>query len=243
VSNLLTTPLLFPQSSERPFFFTSYVSTIDGKIYVKKPGYWPIGSSTDYEYFTFLRAHADVIVEGKNTALAFGKATISSLHSEKFLSYRKMLGKEKPVEYIILSRTIDSRFAEIIKNEYQFKPKFITSADSEDHASLAEVSTIERLDSKENENSIPSFISYIRQKRYGKVFLDVGPQLLAEFINIKALNELFLTLTPKLFGSSAETVSLGDAELFSPAAIPTFSLISSEKIDDEIFIRYQLRKE
>lgn len=239
MSNLLLKKIDFSSSSDKPFFFTSYVTTIDGKIFVKKPGYWPIGSRVDFDYFTFLRAHADVIVEGKNTALLFGDKTLATIKSEKFLSYRKLLGKEEPVDYIILSRTFDETFSSVLQNSYQSKPLFVTSSDSLLPESFKEVVTIERLDTSQEENLIPSFIEYVKNKMYQTVFLDVGPVLLAEFIKLNSLNELFLTVSPKFFGHSDDTVSIGDFPLFASNNIPTFSLLSSEQVGDEVFLRYQ----
>jgi len=33
--------LKFPKFSDRPFFYTNFVQTIDGKVGVKEEGYWP----------------------------------------------------------------------------------------------------------------------------------------------------------------------------------------------------------
>ena len=235
--------LLFPLCNNRPFFFTSYVSTIDGKIFVKKPGYWPIGSSNDFDFFTFLRAHADVIIEGKNTALAFGDKTINTIHSEKFLTHRKKIGKEIPVEYMVLSREPDETLATILTNKYGYKSTVVTAKDSLVSEKINKVASVQRLPITKEQNLIPSFISYLTEKKYKNVFLDVGPLLLTEFIKASALDELFITHAPKLFGSSSDTVSLGDSELFSPDSVPIFSLISSEKVDDEVCLRYKLRVE
>jgi riboflavin biosynthesis pyrimidine reductase len=239
VSSPLTTPLVFSSSSDRPFFFTSYVTTIDGKIYVKRPGYWPIGSKTDFAYYTYLRAHADVIIEGKNTALQYGGATIKTLHSEKFLSYRNQLGKENVCDFIILSRTLDAQFASVLQNEFGYKPTIVTSSDNFSQK-INKVANVEIL--KQTDSFISSLLMYLKKKKYQYVFLDVGPVLLSEFIKASAFDELFLTLSPKLFGRNEETISLGDHELFLPESIPTFSLVSSEKIDNEMFLRYSLLK-
>lgn len=243
MSSFLTKPLVFSSSSTKPIFFASYVTTLDGKIFVKSPGYWPIGSKTDYEYFTFLRAHADVIVDGKNTALAFGSHTLKTIHSERFLSYRKMIGKENQVKYMILSRNLDNELTNILDNEYGYIPTIITSSDSLDENNIGSLATIERLPITRAENIVASFIDYVAEKRYQRIFLDLGPALLSECIKVSALDELFLTISPKMFGSSNETISLGDFPLFQPDDIPKFSLISSESVGDETFLRYRLRKE
>ena len=91
--------LTFPLLKNRPYFFTDFVSTVDGKVKVQNPNYWPIGSKTDFETFTFLRAHADVIIDGKNSALAFGNRTIETINSNSFLQIRKQLGKKNKILY------------------------------------------------------------------------------------------------------------------------------------------------
>ena len=93
--------LKFPRVNNRSFFYTNFVQTVDGKVQVKTPGYWPIGSKTDYQVLSELRAYADCLIHGKNLYNEFGEITKKSLQKKEFKNLRKKLGKNPELPYII----------------------------------------------------------------------------------------------------------------------------------------------
>ena len=78
--------LTFPTIKGRPFFYTNFVQTIDGKVQVTgdPKAYWPLGSEVDYQTLVTLRAQADALVHGKNTAVAF--PILKNLEKKKLIS-------------------------------------------------------------------------------------------------------------------------------------------------------------
>jgi len=216
------TPFTFQKPDRRPFFFTSFVSTIDGKIIVKEKGYWPIGTKADYDYFTYLRAHADAIVDAKNTAKMFGKYTIKTIHDPKFQEYRKQLGKIGKPEYIVLTSHPDEELHNALKNDRGFKTTIMTPEEGEKRV------TIQKL------------ITYLNAKGYTNVFIDGGPTLIAQMLEAEVLDEIHLTVAPKIFGSAPnKTLTMVEGILFSPDKVPQFKLHSVERLGDEVVLRYQ----
>lgn len=216
------TPFNFKKPEDRPFFFTSFVSTIDGKIIVKEKGYWPIGTKEDYRYFTFLRAHADAIVDAKNTALQFGKYTIKTIHDEMCRGFRKELGKVGLPEYIVLTSNPDEELRSVLKNDHGFETTILTPQDGSKRV------------------SINYLIDYLVEKGHKNVFIDGGPTLIAQLLQAQVLDEVHLTISPKIFGSlPGKTLTMVEGILFSPDKVPQFELVSVEKLDDEVVLRYQ----
>lgn len=208
--------LRFVRPKHRPFFYTSFVATVDGKVWVNKPGYWPIGSRTDYETFTFLRAHADVIVDGKNTSLRFGKNTIDTINSSSFLKLRKRLGREKTPSYIVVTRHLDEQLQGVLVNPYGFE-------------------TIVW------KKSIEELVTFLKKKQCNHVFIDGGPTLLSSFLAQNLLDELFLTIAPKIVGGEREvSATLVEGKLFAPTEVKSLRLLSMQKKESEIFLRYQI---
>lgn len=207
--------LTFPQKKDRPFFYTSFVSTVDGKVWVNKKGYWPIGSKTDFETFTYLRAHADAIIDGKGTALQFGKATIDTIHSDNFQSLRKEIRKNKDVLYFVMTKHPDGKLEKALGNSYNFKPQIFTEG-------------------------IDIFVSYCNKEGLDTVFVDGGPTLLASFLEKNLIDEVFLTITPKIFGNDGSAVTMVEGKLFDPQNIKNFTLISTQQVGDEVFLRYRI---
>ena len=205
--------LNFPKYTNRPFIFTDFVSTLDGKVFVKKDGYWPFGSKTDFETFTYIRAHADVIIDGAGTALKFGKNSIETFKSRKFQTLRESLGKKDKLEYIILTKNPDPKLQELVKNNPQtsiFK------------------------------GSISDLLIYLKNKKYKHVFLNGGATLLGSFLKEKLIDEIFLTIAPRIFGNKKDVVlSLVEEQLFLPSEV-TCELISHKALNNEIFLRYKV---
>jgi 5-amino-6-(5-phosphoribosylamino)uracil reductase len=222
MKNQLFKKVELPQKKDRTYFYTSFVSTIDGKIFVKKPGYWPIGSTTDYEYFTWLRAHADAILDGKGTAIAFGDKTIETIHKPEFKALREKAGKTTPAHYLILTneRGYLQKELQITLQKFNFQPQFIPST-----------------------TALASLAQELFEQGYKHVFIDGGPTLLRSFIEAGLLDEIFLTLAPKVFGNEADqTITMVEGGLFKPQEVPEWNLYSNKTVGDEVFLRYRKRK-
>jgi 5-amino-6-(5-phosphoribosylamino)uracil reductase len=205
----------FPKPADRPFIYTDFVMTIDGKIWVKKDGYWPIGSKTDYETFTYLRAHADAIIDGKGTAQAFGNKSIETFTSESFRQTRRNLGKQELVDYIILTKHSDDTIENLKNNKYNFAPTVFSK-------------------------DLNALLLFLNEKRYETVFIDGGPTLLASFIEQNLLDEIFLTISPKIFGNEPKLVStFVEGKLFDSLSIPHFKILSVKQKGNEVFLRYE----
>lgn len=213
---MVYTKLVFPTPIGRPFFYTSFVATVDGKVWVNRPGYWPIGSKTDYDVFTFLRAHADAIIDGKNTALRFGKNTIQTINSVSFLRLRKRLYCEKAPFYVVVTRHPDEQLQKALTNLYGFEALIW-------------------------KKSIDELVTFLNKERCGKVFIDGGPTLLASFLDQNLLDEIFLTIAPKIFGNEKDTtVTMVEGKLFASPEVKRLELLSVKKRSNEVFLRYRV---
>lgn len=181
--------LKFPKFKNRPFFYTNFVATLDGKVAVKKlglpagrQGYWPIGSKIDHQILLELRSYADCLIHGKNLAKEFGEITKKSL---------KRYHPDLP--YIV-----------------------VTS------------------------HNLLDLVSMLQEKGYKKVLVEGGPTLLTSFLKEDLIDEIFLTVSPKIFGSEKDvTLTLTEGYLFPPDKIKKFKLLSVKKAGDEVFLRYR----
>lgn len=223
--------------SNRPYIFTSFVSTIDGKIMVKDKGYWPIGTKADYDYFTNLRAQADAIVDAKNTALTFGKYTIKTLNDTEFKLKRRNLEKLKQVEYIVLTTKPSQDLFDNLKNKFSFQSTILTN--NEKSIDKTEFYRVENISTSSSKIEMPDLISYLNKKGHKTVFIDGGPSLISELLKFKMLDEIHLTIAPKIFGTEiGKTLTLAEGHLFSPDSIPNFRIEELKKVDDEIIVKY-----
>lgn len=223
----------FKKSVDRPFIFSSFVSTIDGKIIVKAPGYWPIGSKNDYAFFTHLRAHADVIADGKNTAMMFGKKTIETITSLSFKEQRKALGKKQDAEYVVVTSKPDDELLSMLSGEYT--PYIATSSALNFTYNQSRIIKIEG----DGQVNLSSLMHSFTQKGWEYVYIDGGPTLISALLEQNLLDELFVTIAPKIVGTEdGKTMTLAEGKLFPSENIKQFKLLSSEVVGDEVFLRY-----
>ncbi|MBI4079359.1 MAG: RibD family protein [Candidatus Levybacteria bacterium] len=206
--------LSFEKPSNRPFFYSSFVATADGKVWVGKPGYWPIGSKTDFETFTYLRAHADAIIDGKGTAMQFGKNTIETVHSDSFKAIRKSLGKVGEIRYFVVTKHPDEALEKRLANPFNFSPEIF-------------------------QGDINELVQQLKNEQLDYVFVDGGPHLLTSFLDHNLLDELFITIAPRIFGNDGSAMTMVEGLLLDPKKVQ-MQLLSVEKAGNEVFLRYRL---
>lgn len=203
--------LKFPKVKDRPFFYTNFVQTLDGKVAVKKPGYWPIGSKKDYSLLIELRAYADALIHGGNLAREFGEVTLRNINGSGFKALRKKLGKNPDLPYYVVSTKPES-----------FKKSLGWQAKSTPRVS--------------------DLIGEFQKKGYKYILVEGGPTLLGSFLKEDLIDEIFLTIAPKIFGTEEKTtLNLIEGILFSPQNYKKLKLVSVKKFGNEVFLRYKLR--
>lgn len=185
--------LKFTKVPNRPFFYTNFVQTVDGKTQVKKEGYWPIGSKKDYQVLLELRAYADCLIHGKNLYNEFGEITKSSLQKPNFIKLRKKLGKNPILPYIV------------------------------------------------GTHNLKQLTRDLQEKGYKNILVEGGPTLLASFLKENLIDEVFLTISPKIYGTkSGQTLTLVEGYLFPKNSTKKLKLISVKHKNSELFLRYKL---
>ncbi|MBI2020629.1 RibD family protein [Candidatus Daviesbacteria bacterium] len=205
--------LKFPKLKNRPFFYTNFVQTIDGKVQVKKAGYWPIGSRIDYQVLVELRAYADCLIHGGNLAREFGEITLKNLKKTSFKNLRKKIGKTPNLPYYIVTNHGD-KFKNFGKSPYVY----VTHTG----------------------HGLEELMELVKKMGHKYVLVEGGPTLLGSFLKENLIDEIFLTIAPKIFGNDGKsTLTLVEGVLFSPQKIKSLKLVSVKKIESEVFLRYR----
>lgn len=224
---MIYTNLEFPKLPSRPYFFTNFVQTVDGKVYVLENSkqYWPIGSEKDRETFLYLRSVSDCLVHGKNSALHY--KTVDTLNK-----YNKSL------PYFVVTNHPDQALADILQNDHGIKPYLVVSKSvkvPESFKDIVEIVTI-----GENEVNLEEFSKYLFDKGYKSALVEGGPNLVGQFLKQNLLDEVFLTIAPKLFGDKNNTLTMIEGMLLPPEDIKTLKLLSLKEYEGEIYLRYMV---
>ena len=82
-----------------------------------------------------------------------------------------------------------------------------------------------------------------RESSGERILTEGGPTLLGRFLESAAVDELFLTVAPRLAGRSEDLrrVALVEGTAFAPADAPRGRLLSVKAADDYLFTRFALR--
>lgn len=231
--------LHFPHKEQRPFFYTNFVVTIDGKTLVRTApkDYWPIGSWLDYETLVELRTYADILIHGKNTAL-FGR-TLDRLNNAEFRAARSKLGKSPDLPYLVMSNRPEDDLIRYLDNYDGPQPLLVTTEAAFVSNELASKVRLIRL-GKEIVD-IDLLTSFLHQEGFQHALVEAGPTLISVFLAHNLIDELFLTVAPKIFGNSENaTYTLVEGYLFPPDAIKQCKLLSAKQVGDELFLRYNI---
>ncbi|MBI2011354.1 RibD family protein [Candidatus Daviesbacteria bacterium] len=232
--------LKFPKLKNRPFFYTNFVETLDGKVQVlnkDKEKYWPIGTDVDLEAFRQLRANADLLIHGKLSAFHF--RTVDSLSKDHLRNMRKKLNKNEFLPYMIISNHSDERLIEYLENTHGIVPILATSQKSKVPEKLTKIVEIVRIGKEDID--LKKLSEFIFKNGYKNVLVEGGPNLVGSFLKIGLIDEVFLTLAPKIFGNlKGETLTMVEGVLLPPDKIKKLHLLSIKKVRDEVFLRYRI---
>lgn len=233
---------VFSNIKKTPFFYSNFVTTIDGKVQVsgeKAKLYWPIGSKLDFETLLWLRAHADVLIHGKDTAVGF--RTLQTLAKKEFVGKRKKLGKENDLIYTVLSNHPDEKLLTALKNPPQgVRSVLVTNRNSlHPRGEVALHPSVNVLRLGRNKVDLQKLSEYFRKNNLQKILIEGGPTLMASFLKENLIDEMFITIAPKVFGNNNDTKTMVEGYLFPPDKIPQFKLISVKNINNELYLRYQ----
>lgn len=77
----------------------------------------------------------------------------------------------------------------------------------------------------------------------GSILTEGGPTLFGQFLRERTVDELFLTIAPRLAGRSQDEprVALVQGTTFAPEAVPGARLLSVKAADDYLLLRFALR--
>lgn len=210
------------QPKNRPFFFSNLVMTLDGKVQVngsRASEYWPIGSRADYKNLLALRAKSDILIHGKNTALGLK-------HIEN-----------TPGAYMIVTTRPDEALIKVLENERGLKTYLATTDQAKISEALLPWVHVVRLG--KNEVNLKLLSDFLFAEGFKKILVEGGPTILGEFLRSKLLDEIFVTIAPKIFGNlPGQTLSLVEGFLFAPNEVPVLKLKEVRRSEDELFLRY-----
>lgn len=218
---------------------TNFVATVDGKIQVLQNSdkYWPIGSKTDFEHMLDARAKSDLLIHGKGTALFFRH--IDRIASSPFKEKRKKAKKSPLLPYMVISSSASDDLIPYLEN-FPEQPAFLVTTE-EGKVSEKLSKWVRVLRFGKGQVDLKKLVEYLKTQGYKRVLMEGGPTLLGSFLKEDLIDEINLTIAPKIFGNlPGKTLSMVEGVLFPAEKVKNLELKAVKKIKDELYLKYKV---
>lgn len=229
------------QNSKLPFIFVNMAMTADGKIATANRAVHSFGSARDLRHLYELRATADAIINGART-VEISETTMGN-GGENFRKLRLKNGlAEFPLRLIASgSGSIDPN-AKIFQK--RFSPIIVLTTQ---RASGKKLSRLRELADEvkifgETEIDFPSVLPWLRTKwNVKRLLCEGGGELNDALFHANLVDEIHLTICPKIFGGRAAP-TIADGLGFSKLALAgEFKLASTRNFKGELFTVFSRR--
>jgi riboflavin-specific deaminase-like protein len=214
----------------RPYVVLNMVASLDGKA-VLDGTTRGLGGDTDRELFHHLRTQADVIMAGAGTVREerYGRA----VKNDELRAKREDEGLEPEPTTVIVSASMDLP-SDLPLFQAEGAPVIVaTGAEGEIAGVVADITYLR------TGADLPVLMARLREEHgVRSVLCEGGPTLNSHLLAAGLVDELFLTLDPKLVGGADALTLAAGRPLLEPTRAELMTLL---KGDDALFFRWRLR--
>ena len=216
----------------RPYVVSNFAVTVDGRATIAgRAG--PIGSRTDMEVLHLLRTQVDAVMIGAGTMRAecYGRLVPDPV----LRGYRERAeGLAHDPLAVLVTRSLDLPWSCDLFTVGWGRVLIAAASDKE----IPELPTSTRIVRHEDSVDLGAVLRMLREERGVRALLcEGGPHTHGQLVERDLIDELFVTLAPKLAGGVGPGLLEGAAE--QPRELEPVWLLESE---GELFGRYQLRR-
>ena len=219
---------------DRPFLRCNMISSLDGAITVEgRSG--ALGGVADRRVFRALRALADVVLVGAGTVRVerYGPARLDD--DERALRVGRGQAPVPPIAVVTRSGELD--WSSPFFTDAEARPIVFTTADTELDVRRRAGAVAELVTAGEDRVDPRLAVEHLHQAGHRCVLLEGGPGLNAEVAQAGLLDELCLTLSPRLVAGAGPRVLAGP-ELATPLELELVHVL-----EEDGFLFYRLTVE
>jgi riboflavin-specific deaminase-like protein len=214
--------------ADRPMVAMNFVATVDGRATIAgRSG--PIGSRTDTEMLQRLRTRFDAVMIGAGTMRVERYGRIVSDPSLR--ARRERIGLPHDPLAVIISGRLDLPWEAALFTEGAGRVLIFTAAEEDPPATATPIRVVRHRDFVDPVEAL----RYLRQERGVRALLcEGGPGVHGELQAAGLVDELFLTIAPKLSGGGAPRILEGNLP-----GVAELELVWLLEEDGELFARYR----
>ena len=217
--------------SDRPYLVVNMVSTLDGKATID----WRtrgLSSDIDREVFHQLRTQADAVMVGAGTARTerYGRMVKRPELREK----RRAEGFEPDPVAVIVSARLDLPADLPLLQEPEQRVVLATGSDARLEGTAAQIAY------EDTGDDLPLLMARLREQHgVRSILCEGGPTLNSHLFAAGLVDELFLTLSPKLTGGAAALTIVAGRQLVDPAQLEPAWVLQG---GGDLFTRWRVKR-
>ena len=208
--------------------FANLAISLDGKIADLKNPHKTLGTSFDKKMMEHIRHQAEVVLIGAQTLRVF----------QKPIKTKNKSGRLLVNAVVSQSGVIDASLPfwkdpSIIRFLFTCEESYLKALESSQDRAFVIVAGKETVEPKK---ILDAFV----KAGFQNILLEGGGELMHGFIKAGLLQELYLTLTPKILGGRKNPTLVGGDDTLSPW--PEAKLLELKKVKDELYLHYRFLK-
>lgn len=218
---------------KKPFIFSNLATSLDGKINLAGKGHFPLGTKDDWLAMQRFRKKADAIIFGATTLRGF--KTACCVEDARWPRHRQ------PVNVVLSSKLegISPRWS--FFSDPRIRRILITGPDAPAHRVKAfekscEVVLLPKL--RRGQHLATQVVTELTQRGLNRILVEGGGQVMWEFLKPNLIDELHMTLTPRILGGR-DAPTLVEGMGFASKEVLNFRLIRARRLGDELYLTYR----
>lgn len=214
-------PLLGEPHTERPYLAVNMVSSVDGRATLHGSAVG-IGSASDKRLLRELRAESDAVLHGAATVRA---DPLSARVPRDLVEQRVARGlRPQPLGAIV------TRSGNLPAEHPYYDSATVIYVLSDNQVEISRTSVeICHLP------SLDAVLKDLAQRGVGRVICEGGPTLNAALLESRLIDEIYLTIAPKLIGGQDPLTIVKGGAIEPPLRLELRSLV---ELDGELFLKY-----
>lgn len=239
-----------PEPRNRPYCYSNFVMSHDGRISFAVPGHEGGGDVSGFDahdqwLMGLLRCRADAVLVGANTLRSepehvWTPEFIAPVHAQLFEEQRQADGRAMPPLQVFVTSSGQIFRDATVFDRPDLHVVIVTTERAQATVEALELPHTEVLAAGKTEVDLPRALD-ILSSQWGveTVLCEGGPRLYGSLVNSGSLDEEFLTLSPLVIGSSDDDPRPGLIEGygFTPGASPKAHVLSVRRSGDHLFLR------
>lgn len=197
--------------------FACMASTLDGKIGpANTEQFVALGSKHDLEHLIALRDQADAVLFGAETFRAWPKVHRGTI-------------KNRALHHFIMSRSLELDINSELFQDSSIPVTIFTNRGAENNKFPLHVELVR----VPEDIPMPFIMNYVHSAGVESLLVEGGGQVIGQMVESKALQELYLTLVPKIMGQASAPGLLGGQDLTTQYRL---EIIDSTQVGEETYL-------